>query len=74
MKQTFSERLTQAIHRVGKTKAERATKLGYTVRHMDNIEQGKGLARVLEQWEQAGVIHITGSCPCSQPKDEQITA
>lgn len=74
MDQSFNERLTRAIRRVGKTEAERATKLGYSSRHIDNIERGEGLARILETWEKAGVIHIAGDCPCSTNDHADIAA
>lgn len=60
-----SQRLMAAIKPLGRTEAERAAALGYTVRQIDNWERGEGLVKVLERLERAGVIHINdGSCTC----------
>lgn len=65
---TFPERLRQAILPLGKTEAERAARLGYTVRQIDNWERGEGLARILERLEGAGIIHVNdGTCTCQRP-------
>jgi transcriptional regulator with XRE-family HTH domain len=62
---TFPERLRQAILPLGKTEAERAARLGYTVRQIDNWERGEGIVKALERLERAGVIHINdGACTC----------
>lgn len=53
-----SERLMRAIKPLGKTEAQRAAALGYTVRQIDNWERGEGLVKVLERLEKAGVIRI----------------
>lgn len=71
MTQPFHERLARVIRRIGKTEAERAAQLGYSIRQIDNIERGEGIAKTLARWEQAGVIHITGECPCSRHADDQ---
>jgi transcriptional regulator with XRE-family HTH domain len=64
---TFPERLRQAILPLGKTEAERAARLGYTVRQIDNWERGEGIVKTLERLERAGVIHINdGACTCQQ--------
>lgn len=55
---TTSERLMRAIKPLGKTEAQRAAALGYTVRQIDNWERGEGLVKVLERLEKAGVIRI----------------
>jgi transcriptional regulator with XRE-family HTH domain len=66
---TFPERLRQAILPIGKTEAERAALLGYTVRQIDNWERGEGIVKALERLEAAGVIHVNdGSCTCHQTK------
>lgn len=68
---TFPERLRRAILPLGKTEAERAARLGYTVRQIDNWERGEGLVRALERLESAGVIHINdGSCPCQRATEK----
>jgi transcriptional regulator with XRE-family HTH domain len=73
---TFPERFAQIIRCLGKTEAERAAKIGYTVRQLDNWEKGGRVVTALERLERAGVIHLNdGSCPCSkQPQAEPITA
>jgi hypothetical protein len=57
MSDTTKERLMKAIEPLGKTEAERAQKIGFTVRTLDNWAAGKGL-RTLERLEAAGVIRI----------------
>lgn len=74
MSESFPDRLARAIRRIGKTEAERAQRIGYSVRQVDNWERGEGLAKTLERLETAGVIHITGECPCSRAEPEQATA
>jgi len=65
--QTFPERLAQIIRRLGKTEAERAAKLGYTTRQLDNWEKGLGIVNTLERLESAGIIHLNdGSCSCPE--------
>lgn len=65
--QTFPERLALIIRRLGKTEAERAAKLGYTSRQLDNWEKGQGIVRALERLENAGIIHLVDdSCPCQK--------
>ena len=65
--QTFPERLAQTIRRLGKTEAERAAKLGYTSRQLDNWEKGLGIVKALERLESAGIIHLVDdSCPCQK--------
>lgn len=72
---TFPERLRQAILPLGKTEAERAARLGYTTRQIDNWERGEGIVKALERLERAGVIHINdGSCTCRQHPAELVNA
>lgn len=54
---TTKDRLMQAIAPLGKTEAERAKRIGFTVRTLDNWAAGKGL-RTLARLEAAGVIRI----------------
>lgn len=58
MTKTFEQRLKEAIRRAGKTEAERAARIGRTVRAIDDWEKGKGLAPLLKNMEDAGVIRI----------------
>ncbi len=53
----IKEKLMRAIKPLGRTEAERAKAIGYTVRTLDNWDAGKGL-RTLEKLEAAGVITI----------------
>lgn len=74
---SFPERLMRAIRPLGKTEAERAARLGYTVRAVDYWAEGKGLAAALEKLEQLGVIHLNDAeCPCriTEPEPTDITA
>lgn len=54
---TTKERLMKAIAPLGKTEAERAKRIGFTVRTLDNWAAGKGL-RTLARLEAAGIIRI----------------
>jgi lambda repressor-like predicted transcriptional regulator len=51
------ERFLKAIERLGTTEAERARKLGFTVRTLDNWYAGKGL-KTLERLIDAGVVQV----------------
>ena len=70
---TFPQRLLRAIRPLGKTEAERAAKLGYTVRQLDNWEKGEGVVNALEKLEKAGVIHLNdGTCPCAKRAGQSV--
>lgn len=58
MNKPFEERFMQAIRRLGKTEAERADRLGYTVRAVDYWAEGKGLAATLKKLEGLGIIRV----------------
>jgi hypothetical protein len=58
MSKPFEERFMQAIRRLGKTEAERAARLGYTVRAVDYWAEGKGLAATLKNLETLGIIRV----------------
>lgn len=51
------ERILKAIERLGTTEAERAKKIGFTVRLIDYWQTGKGL-RTVERLVEAGVLQI----------------
>lgn len=63
MKEVFEKRLMRAIARLGKTEAERAARLGYTVRAIDYWAEGKGLAATLAKLEELDIIQIVDSQP-----------
>jgi hypothetical protein len=63
MKEAFEKRLMRAIARLGKTEAERAARLGYTVRAIDYWAEGKGLAATLAKLEELDIIQIVDSQP-----------
>lgn len=66
----FEQRLAEALRRMGGTEAERAARIGRTVRAIDEWEKGKGIAPLLERLEQVGVIHLTDDlCPCQQQSE-----
>lgn len=71
---SFNERLMRAIQRLGKTEAERAKKLGYTVRQIDNWEKGEGLAKVLEHLENVGVIAVVDEPVPTEPAEVSAEA
>jgi hypothetical protein len=58
MTEPFETRLMRAIERLGRTEAERAARLGYTVRAVDYWAEGKGLAATLKRLEGVGIIRI----------------
>lgn len=63
----FEQRLSEALRRMGGTEAERAARIGRTVRAIDEWEKGNGIAPLLERLEQLGIIHLADdSCPCRQ--------
>lgn len=51
------ERFLKAVEQLGTTEAERAQKLGFTVRTLDNWCAGKGL-KTLEKLIDAGVVQV----------------
>jgi hypothetical protein len=51
------ERILRAIERLGPTEVERARKIGFTVRAIDNWYAGEGL-RTVERLVEAGVLRI----------------
>jgi len=65
MAKTFEQRLKEAIRRAGKTEAERAARIGRSVRAIDDWEKGKGIAPTLKNLEDAGVIRILDDEPIS---------
>lgn len=62
---TLHQRILKAIEPLGRTEDERARKIGFTVRTLDNWAKGDGL-KTLERLEKAGIIHIVGECNCSE--------
>lgn len=54
---TARERFLKAIEQLGTTEAERAQKLGFTVRTLDNWCAGKGL-KTLEKLIDAGIVQV----------------
>jgi hypothetical protein len=63
------ERILQAIKKLGPTEAERARKIGFTVRTIDNWEDGLGL-RVTVRLIEAGILHVADEpCPCGHPAE-----
>lgn len=54
---TTRERFLKAVEQLGTTESERAQKLGFTVRTLDNWCAGKGL-KTLEKLIEAGVVQI----------------
>jgi hypothetical protein len=54
---TTRERFLKVIEQLGTTEAERAQRLGFTVRTLDNWCAGKGL-KTLERLIDAGVVQI----------------
>jgi hypothetical protein len=68
---TTRERILKAIERLGKTEADRAKRIGFTVRSIDNWEAGKGL-RTTERLIEAGILQIIET-PTEQPT-ENVTA
>jgi hypothetical protein len=59
--------LITAIERIGTTWRERAERLGITERWLLEWRRGY-VPDIVLRLEQYGVIHVTGRCPCSQPK------
>lgn len=60
------KRILKAIEQLGKTEAERAQKLGLTVRAIDNWYAGKGL-RTTEKLIEAGVIQVADQHESPEP-------
>jgi hypothetical protein len=54
---TTREQILKAIEQLGATEAERAKKIGFTVRTIDKWHAGKGL-RTIERLVDAGVLKI----------------
>lgn len=67
MEEAFEKRLMRAIERLGGTEAERAARLGYTVRAIDYWAEGKGLVPTLKRLEDAGVIQIMDTARAAEP-------
>lgn len=64
---TTRERFLKAVEQLGTTESERAQKLGFTVRTLDNWCAGKGL-KTLEKLIEAGVVQIV-ELPHEHPAD-----
>lgn len=59
------QRLIAAIKRLGKTEAEAADRVGFTVRTIDKWEIGEGCDTTVKLID-AGILHVTGDCPCTK--------